>query len=258
MPIHRHRTETNFTILPNELLRDPALSCRDRGLLVYLLSLPPDWDVSINGLAAMLPDGRGFVTASLKRLREVGYVIKQTIRDEEGKIRGTDWHVFDSTAAASASIYAALFADAEPYPEKPYPEKPDTDKPDTENRTQTKNRLNKGQTEQRNRKSRPRDFQEVEAYFASLNASELEARKWLDRQEAGGWLYGKGHIPVVDWRASARTWISNIDAFKPKRGTNGQADRRTAAERSNQLTLAGVADRANKALALLDDYDRQG
>ena len=73
------------------------------------------------------------------------------------------------------------------------------------------------------------------------------------------------------WRGTLISWMAHgwrpsnvadmIDRYTNppnERGTNGQADRRTAAERSNQLTLAGVADRANKALALLDEYDRQG
>ena len=37
------KSNTNFTIIPNEILRREDMSIKAKGLLCYLLMLPPDW-----------------------------------------------------------------------------------------------------------------------------------------------------------------------------------------------------------------------
>ena len=96
MPILRHSHEQEFTILPNSLIRNPALSLRDVGLLCYMLSLPPDWDFSVNGLNAILSNnGRSSVRASLKNLENQGYLKRTRLRDDVGRITNGQWIVSD-------------------------------------------------------------------------------------------------------------------------------------------------------------------
>ena len=47
----------NFTVFENELLQNPNLSLKAKGLLAYMLSLPDDWDYSISGLATKCKEG---------------------------------------------------------------------------------------------------------------------------------------------------------------------------------------------------------
>ena len=42
----------NYTIMSNYHLQDKNLSYKAKGLLSFMLSLPEDWDYSINGLVS--------------------------------------------------------------------------------------------------------------------------------------------------------------------------------------------------------------
>lgn len=62
----KERTKNNFTIVNNAILRDMNLDIKSRGLLITMLSLPSEWEFSINGLNQILPDGRTTITSGLK------------------------------------------------------------------------------------------------------------------------------------------------------------------------------------------------
>ena len=47
----------DFVVVSNRITRDPNLRLADKGLLTFLLSLPDGWNFSVNGLAAILPEG---------------------------------------------------------------------------------------------------------------------------------------------------------------------------------------------------------
>ena len=96
MTINRHHFESDFTILPNSLLRDGRLSLRDVGLLCLMLSLPPEWQFSVRGLAAIIPnDGQSSVSAALKRIEAAGYLWRERRRDAGGKLGEVIWVVTD-------------------------------------------------------------------------------------------------------------------------------------------------------------------
>ncbi len=46
-----------FTQIDNNLIRNQNLSLKAKGLLIYMLSLPDDWDYSISGLSATCKEG---------------------------------------------------------------------------------------------------------------------------------------------------------------------------------------------------------
>jgi hypothetical protein len=71
------------------------LDIKSRGLLITMLSLPSEWEFSINGLNQILPDGRTTITSGLKKLEELGYLIRTTIRDDKGKILDVDYTLYD-------------------------------------------------------------------------------------------------------------------------------------------------------------------
>ena len=115
-------------MIPNALLQDQRLSCRERGLLVWMLSKPPEWNFSHKALLAELPfDKKGVVQASINKLTETGY-LQITQERSSGRLGKTVWYVYDV-----------------PYPnirdavtESPYPEIPDSGKPTTYKRKNIK------------------------------------------------------------------------------------------------------------------------
>jgi len=69
-------------------------------------------------------------------------------------------------------------------------------------------------------KARP-TFADAVAYFREQNSTELEACKFCDYHDAGGWKVGRN--PMKDWRAAARTWMRNAPQFAvPGRGKIGR------------------------------------
>lgn len=115
MPVLRTKHKENFTTLPNALLQDKNLSCRDRGLLVWMLSKPQDWNFSHKAILAELQfDKKGAIQASINNLSRIGYL--EIIQERNnGRLGKTVWYVSDT-----------------PYPNiqdtAPYPEIPDSGK----------------------------------------------------------------------------------------------------------------------------------
>jgi hypothetical protein len=82
MIIKTSRPSHNFTVISNAVIRDECLSYRARGILIYLLSQPPDWETSSTRLAIAAGEGRDAVRTALRELINVGYV---TLRKEQTK-----------------------------------------------------------------------------------------------------------------------------------------------------------------------------
>ena len=93
--IHRSRHAQQYVIVPNAIARNGRLSFRARGLLVMLLSLPPDWHVTTDQLAEDNPEGRDLIRRAMAELRDAGYVRAQREQDGKGRWR-TRLEVFDT------------------------------------------------------------------------------------------------------------------------------------------------------------------
>ena len=68
------KTEANFTIIANHILRDNRVSLKARGLYATIQGFPDSWNMSIKGLESILKDGKDSIRASLKELIEFGYI----------------------------------------------------------------------------------------------------------------------------------------------------------------------------------------
>ena len=74
MIIHGPTPNRDFTIVSNSVIRDDAISYRARGLLIFLLSQPPDWNTSSARLALQSGEGRDAVRTTLRELVNAGYL----------------------------------------------------------------------------------------------------------------------------------------------------------------------------------------
>ena len=102
-----------YTVMSNYHLRDRELSCKACGLLSKMLSLPEDWDYTTRGLATICKDGVDSIGTALKELEKRGYLIRNQLRDEKGRIRDMEYVIYET-------------------PRMPSPDttRPDTEKPD--------------------------------------------------------------------------------------------------------------------------------
>ena len=95
MSIFRVEKNSNYTVISNYHLRDKNLSLKTIGLLSLILSLPEDWDYTQAGLAAICKDGIDSVRSGLNELEKYGYLEKERERDEKGRVRGTNYRIFE-------------------------------------------------------------------------------------------------------------------------------------------------------------------
>lgn len=199
MPILRHNHEQEFTILPNSLIRNPELSLRDVGLLCYILSLPPDWEFSVNGLDVIIQkNGASSVRAGVRALEKADYLRRTQIRGADGRILNHQWTVSD--------IPLEQLPDAYPVVENPLVENQLVDNQLVENRRQTKNISNKVNTNKEKREQKAPSIpvlQDVKAYIQE-NGLSVNAEQFYDYYTARGWMLSGTQI--ADWTALVRNW----------------------------------------------------
>lgn len=84
MAILKNKTQSNFTMISNNILKDRELSLKDRGLFCTLSSLPDGWNFSVAGLSSILPDGKNAISTAMAHLEKCGYLERNVIRGEKG------------------------------------------------------------------------------------------------------------------------------------------------------------------------------
>lgn len=210
MAVIRINKRSDYTAMSNMHFKEKEMSLRAKGLLSLMLSLPDDWDYSVNGLCALSKDGRDSVLNALGELEQFNY-LKRTRERENGKLKGIRYDVFEA-----------------PYTEMPITEKPITEKPITEMPTlvnpqqlNTNNKLNTKEINYLiNRKERVKEKNQippskelVESYIEE-NRLNVDADRFIDYYDSKGWIVGK--TKMKDWQATLRNWNRRNEAEKPR------------------------------------------
>ena len=107
-----------------------------------MLSLPDDWDYTLQGLAQINKESIDAIREAVRELERAGYIKRSRERDEHGCLRGTVYTIYEQPHAEPTP--------EEPTQEKPMLEKPMLDLPTLENPTQ----LNTKRTKKRKRQSK--------------------------------------------------------------------------------------------------------
>lgn len=74
MSVVRVNKTSDYTIISNRHLKEKEMSLKAKGLLTLMLSLPDDWDYSINGLVAICKENKTAVKNTLNELKKFGYL----------------------------------------------------------------------------------------------------------------------------------------------------------------------------------------
>ena len=85
MAVFRVKKNSNYTVMSNYHLRDKYLSYKAKGLLSFMLSLPDDWDYSMNGLVAVSKENIKAIRSTIKELEDNHYLIRNKIHADKGK-----------------------------------------------------------------------------------------------------------------------------------------------------------------------------
>ncbi|GFI24563.1 hypothetical protein IMSAGC011_03364 [Lachnospiraceae bacterium] len=133
MAIIRVEKTKDYTTMSNYHFREKDMSLKAKGLLSLILSLPEEWDYTLAGLAMLSKDGKDSVRTALTELEEFGYVETARVRDEKGRLKGTEYIVREMPVSSIPEKEVSVLE--EPTLEKSVLEEPTLEKPILENPT---------------------------------------------------------------------------------------------------------------------------
>ena len=81
--------------MSNHHLRNKELSLKAKGLLSQMLSLPEDWDYTLAGLSYINREKIDAIREAVRELERAGYILRSRERDEKGRLRGTDYIIYE-------------------------------------------------------------------------------------------------------------------------------------------------------------------
>ena len=141
MSVFRVERTHDYTVMSNHHLKNRALSLKAKGLLSLMLSLPDDWDYTLQGLAHISLEKVDAIRKAITELENEGYISRTRERDEQGKLRGTEYIIREKPISEKPML------------ENPTLDNPTLEKPTLENPTQLNN--NKLNTDLLNTQSFP-------------------------------------------------------------------------------------------------------
>ena len=115
----KHLNNGRYNRIDREVITNPNLSLKAKGLLTLIIGFPDDWDFTITGLMQFVMEGREAILSALRELIEKGYATRTSKRDGNGRFEKYDYSFFESPLSAI------------PTTEKPLPETRQEEEPET-------------------------------------------------------------------------------------------------------------------------------
>lgn len=185
MAIIRVDKRSNYTVVDNTFIRDMNLSMKAKGLMLLMLSLPPEWDYSVAGLAAICKEGMTAIRGALKELEECGYLRRERRNSEKG------YFVYEYILSEIPQPHSGNLHTVEEQAEEVH-----TENTHTENRQQlskdilNKDLLNKDNLERE--KSAEEEIYDILEGISDRELRELYTDYVIQRREKGSALTPKG------------------------------------------------------------------
>jgi hypothetical protein len=148
MAVFRVEKNKNYTVMSNYHLKDKTLTLKSKGLLSMILSLPEEWNYTTRGLASICKEGVDCIGATLRELENAGYIERNQLRDERGRITDTEYVIYEFPQSYQQNPQGKSPNTDEPDialpdTDSPYTGFPYMDKSDTENTAQYNTNINK-------------------------------------------------------------------------------------------------------------------
>ena len=89
------KKEKGFVQISNSILSDPNISLKAKTVLAIMLSLPDNWDFSIEGISGKCKESKDCIAKAINELIDAGYVIRTKTRGADGRITKWDYEVFE-------------------------------------------------------------------------------------------------------------------------------------------------------------------
>ena len=95
MTVFHVAKNTNYTVMSNHHLRNRELSLKAKGLLSQMLSLPEKWDYTLQGLAYINREQIDAIRQAVHELKRAGYIVRTRERDNRGRLRGSEYTIYE-------------------------------------------------------------------------------------------------------------------------------------------------------------------
>ncbi|HBB6316263.1 TPA: phage protein [Escherichia coli] len=90
-----YKESGNFVTVHKDFIHDSNISWKAKGILLYLLSRPDDWQIYETELEQHSTDGLSGLKSGIKELEEIGYIQRNRKRDESGRLNGYEYLVYE-------------------------------------------------------------------------------------------------------------------------------------------------------------------
>ena len=245
MAILRVHKTSNYTIMSNYHFKEKEMSLKAKGLLSLMLSLPDDWDYSIEGLVSICKENETAIVSTLKELKQFGYLVIRKLLPNE-TTSGRIEYEYD--------IY-----------ETPNQQKQESKKQDLENlgvenlglenqgqeitNNKITNKLNTNNNiyniieekeiskEKTKRFSKP-TIEQIQEYCKE-RGNNINAQYFYNYYESNGWCVGKNKMK--DWKATIRNWEIR--------------DKNNQSKKSEYSDIAQKIQQRAKPTINIDDYN---
>ena len=109
--------DDNYSTICNRIMKEKNISLKAKGLYALVMSLPPKWDFSVQGIVAISKEESGAIYTAIKELIKEGYCERNMI-SEKGRFIGCEYKFFNKKKKPQ---------EKEPHNEKPYRDFPHTE-----------------------------------------------------------------------------------------------------------------------------------
>ena len=124
MSVFRVEKNKGYTVMSNHHLRNAELTLKSKGLLSQMLSLPENWDYTLQGLSLINREKIDAIREAVRELERAGYITRSRIRNGKGQLTSTEYVIREQPQSV------------EPISENPTLDKPTLGQPTLENPTQ--------------------------------------------------------------------------------------------------------------------------
>lgn len=200
MPVFRVNKEKDYVTMSNYHLKDKRISLKAKGLLSQMLSLPENWNYTVNGLISINKEEETSIKATLKELQRFRYLIvtKQLPNEtSSGRIE----YIYD------------IFEKPKQEGEKQEVDFLGVDFLPIENKGQYNINNKIINNKIINNIFKKPTLEEVQDYCNERNNG-VDAQRFIDFYESKGWMVGKNKMK--DWKACVRTWEKKNNQELPK------------------------------------------
>lgn len=198
MVIRINKTK-DYTVMSNYHLKDNSISLKAKGLLSQMLSLPEEWDYTVEGLCSINKESRTAIESALDELKKVGYLVVTKLLPNQTK-SGRIEYQYDIYETPEQGVekqgvenLGVEFLGVENHQQL------------NTNKSSTKDKVLKDNILSPKRFVKP-TVQDIKAYCIE-RGNNIDAETFYDYYESVGWKVGKK--PMKDWKATVRYWETN-------------------------------------------------